>query len=161
MHTKWSGRRLVRFGLASLCVVVILFLVSRGKKTHAQTHIPVHMTTDWSNRHMVYSAPSSMAQAWRLQAEPRYLHQLTRRNAPAMQPQAATAATVMSENASVDTENREQSDSISAASKNDDDGGGDDDDQEHKHKPASARNHGDWGMSMLPGGLVGAAQFPA
>jgi hypothetical protein len=89
MHTKWSGRRLVRFGLASLCVVVILFLVSRGKKTHAQTHIPVHMTTDWSNRHMVYSAPSSMAQAWRLQAEPRYLHQLTRRTAPAMQAEGA------------------------------------------------------------------------
>jgi len=89
MDTKWSGRRLVRFGLASLCVVVILFLVSRGKKTHAQTHTPVHMTTDWSNRHMVYSAPSSMAQAWRLQAEPRYLHQLTRRSAPAMQAEGA------------------------------------------------------------------------
>jgi len=163
MNVKRARWWLVRFALASVCcaLAAVLFVVPWGKKTHAQSHTPVHMTTDWSNRHMVYSAPSSMAQAWRLQAEPRYLHQLTRRSAPAMQPQAATAATVMSENATVDAENREQGDSISAASKNDDDGGGDDDDQEHRHKPASVRNHGDWGMSMLSGGLVGTAQFPA
>jgi hypothetical protein len=43
------------------------------------------MTTDWSNRHMIYSAPSSMAQAWRLEAETRYVHQWTRRNAAALQ----------------------------------------------------------------------------
>ena len=86
MTTKRTGKWLVRFALASVCALaVVLFLVSWSKKTHAQTHIPVHMTTDWSNRHMVYSAPSSMAQAWRLQAEPRYLHQLIRRSAPAMQ----------------------------------------------------------------------------
>jgi hypothetical protein len=47
------------------------------------------MTTDWSNRHMVYSTPSSMAQAWRFQAERRYLDQRMRRNAPAMQVQGA------------------------------------------------------------------------
>ncbi len=33
---------------------------------------------------MVFSAPSSMAQAWRLQAEPRYHRQWTRRNAAAL-----------------------------------------------------------------------------
>ena len=38
---------------------------------------------------MVYSAPSSMAQAWRLQSEPRYLHQWTRRNAMSSQAQNA------------------------------------------------------------------------
>ncbi len=90
MSGKRNDRLLVRFGLASVCALAVVFiLMARGKKTHAQTHIPVHMTTDWSNRHMVYSAPSSMAQAWRLQAEPRYLHQLTRRNAPAIRVQAA------------------------------------------------------------------------
>jgi hypothetical protein len=47
------------------------------------------MTTDWSNRHMVYSAPSSVADAWRLQAEPRYLHQWTRRNLKPAQAQSA------------------------------------------------------------------------
>jgi hypothetical protein len=70
------------------------FLLSRGTtKTQAQDggqgHTPVHMTTDWSNRHMVYSAPSSMAEAWRLQAEPRYLHQWTRRNLAPPQAQSA------------------------------------------------------------------------
>jgi hypothetical protein len=90
MNAKRARWWVVRFALASVCTLaVVLFLVSWGKKAHAQAHIPFHMTTDWSNRHMVYSAPSSMAQAWRLQAEPRYLHQLTRRSAPAMQPQAA------------------------------------------------------------------------
>jgi hypothetical protein len=38
---------------------------------------------------MVYSAPSSMAEAWRLQAEPRYLHQWTRRNLAPPQAQSA------------------------------------------------------------------------
>jgi hypothetical protein len=90
MIKRSADRRLVRLGLISVCALgAALFLMSRSRKTHAQTHVPVHMTTDWSNRHMVYSAPSSMTQAWRLQAEPRYLHQLARRAAPAMQPQDA------------------------------------------------------------------------
>jgi hypothetical protein len=162
MKVKQARWWLVRFALASICALaVVLFLVSWGKKTHAQAHIPVHMTTDWSNRHMIYSAPSSMAQAWRLQAEPRYLHQLTRRNAPAMQ-QRATTTDVVSENAAGDVEDREGGDSINAPSKpNEDDGSGDDDEHEHRHKPTSVRNHGDWGMSLLANGLIGIGQFPA
>jgi hypothetical protein len=90
MNTKWKRRWLVRWGLISACALAVaMFLLSWGTKTRAQGHTPVHMTTDWSNRHMVYSSPSSMAQAWRLQAEPRYLHQLTRRNAVSSQAQAA------------------------------------------------------------------------
>jgi hypothetical protein len=68
---------------------MVLFLLSWGKKTQAQSHTPVHMTTDWSNRHMVYSTPSSMAQAWRLQSEPRYIHQWLRRNAMSSQAEKA------------------------------------------------------------------------
>ncbi|MGC1617815.1 MAG: hypothetical protein WA765_04945 [Candidatus Acidiferrum sp.] len=41
------------------------------------------MTRDWSDGHMVYSAPSSMAHAWKLQAEPRYMLQWRRRTAAA------------------------------------------------------------------------------
>ena len=90
MKTKWNRRWLFRLGSASVCALVVcVFLLTWSRKTHAENHTPVHLTTDWSNRHMVYSAPSSMAQAWRLQAEPRYRHQLTRRNAPAMQSQSA------------------------------------------------------------------------
>jgi len=86
-----NGNRLVRLGLAAagtLTVVAVLVFWSM-RTTHAQDngtrHTPVHMTTDWSTGHVVYSAPSSMVQAWRLQAEPRYLHQWMRRNAAASQ----------------------------------------------------------------------------
>jgi hypothetical protein len=88
MNTKWNRKWLIRLGLASACTLVVaLLVVSWNKKTRAQDHTPVHMTTDWSNRHMVYSAPSSQGQGLRLQAEPRYLQQLTRRSAPVTQMQ--------------------------------------------------------------------------
>jgi len=90
MKTKWNRKWAVRWGLISGCpLAVAVFLLPWGKKTHAQGRTPVHMTTDWSNRHMMYSAPSSMGQALRLQAEPRYLHQWTRRNVAPSQAQAA------------------------------------------------------------------------
>jgi hypothetical protein len=90
MNAKRNGRWMVRLGLVSACTLAVaLFLLSRGNKTHAQGHTPVHMTTDWSNRHMVYSSPSSMAQGWKLQTEPRYLHQWTRRNVLTTQAQGA------------------------------------------------------------------------
>jgi hypothetical protein len=87
-------QRLVRLGMASTCILAVaLLLLFWGTKTQAQQgaqgHTPVHMTTDWSNRYMVYSAPSSIMQAWRLQAEPRYLHQWARRNLGASQAQSA------------------------------------------------------------------------
>lgn len=94
MNMKWDGRRLVRLGLVLACTLaLVVFLLSWRVKTHAQndaqSRSPVPMTSDWSNRHMVYSAPSSMPQAWRLQAESRYLHQWTRRNAAALRAQGA------------------------------------------------------------------------
>jgi hypothetical protein len=90
MNAKRNRRWLIRLGLASACTLAVaLFLLTWGKRAHAQGHTPVHMTTDWSNRHMVYSAPSSFEQAWRLQAEPRYLNQWTRRNAASSQAQGA------------------------------------------------------------------------
>jgi hypothetical protein len=92
MNTKRKFGWPVLVALAVACTLtVILLMTSWGKKTQAQdkaqVHVPVHMTTDWSNRHMVYSTPSSLPQAWRLQMEPRYLQQWTRRNAPATQAQ--------------------------------------------------------------------------
>jgi len=80
---------MVKLGLVSVCTLAVaLFLLSGGKKTHARGHTPICMTMDWSNRQMLYSAPSSMGQALRLQAEPRYLRQWTRRNAVSSQAQA-------------------------------------------------------------------------
>jgi hypothetical protein len=81
---KRNGGWLVRSVLV-LTGTLALASILVSQRTKAQGHVPVHMTSDWSNRHMVYSAPSSVAQAWRLQAEPRYLHQWTRRNVAALQ----------------------------------------------------------------------------
>jgi hypothetical protein len=80
VNPKRNGRWMVRLALVSVCALAVaLLLLPWGNKTNAQGHAPVHMTTDWSNRHMVYSSTSSIAQALRLQAEPRYFHQWTRR----------------------------------------------------------------------------------
>jgi len=94
MITKRNNFWLVKFGLPAACTLaVVLFLLSWSMRTHAQNnseeHTPVHVTTDWSTRHMVYSAPSSQAQARRLQAEPRYVQQWRRQNAAV--PQAHSA----------------------------------------------------------------------
>ncbi len=90
MKPKWNRKWVFRMGLISGCTLAVaVFLLLWGTKTHAQGHTPVHMTTDWSNRHMVYSAPSSLGQALKLQAEPRYLHQWTRRNVAPSQAQSA------------------------------------------------------------------------
>ena len=159
MITKPTGKWLARFALASVCALaVVLFLLSWGRKTHAQTHIPVQMTTDWSNRHMVYSAPSSIVHAWRLQAEPRYLHQLTRRSAPAMQTESALLMSDQAQVEAVDPERHEEELVRAASEENDDD----EHEHEHENAPtASVHGAGDWGMSLLAGGSVGIGQFPA
>ncbi len=86
MNTNHVRRWMAKFGLAPACALAaVLFLLIWSMRTHAQNntrdHTPVPVTSDWSNRHMVYSAPASAAQAQRLQAEPRYLNQLKQRNA--------------------------------------------------------------------------------
>jgi hypothetical protein len=84
MKMKLKNAQRIRLAqvLLGITILVALVVVRRTRaQGNAEGHAPVHMTTDWSNRHMIYSAPSSMAQAWRLQAEPRYVHQWTRRNA--------------------------------------------------------------------------------
>ena len=91
MKTQWNRKQWIRFGLVSVCTLAVaLLLLSWGKKTRAAgAHTPVHMTSDWSNRHMVYSAPSSIVQALKLQAEPRYMHQWMQRNVKPSQAQSA------------------------------------------------------------------------
>jgi hypothetical protein len=76
---KPNTSRLLRLVLV-FASTLALAMVLVSEKTRAQDHVPVHMTTDWSNRHMVYTAPSTFEEAWRLRAEPRYLEQFVRRN---------------------------------------------------------------------------------
>jgi hypothetical protein len=69
------GRLLATVGILALGVVL---------GAHAMNGVRpkrVSVPHDWSHSHVVFSQPSSLAQARRLQAEPRYLHQMLRRNA--------------------------------------------------------------------------------
>jgi 5-methylcytosine-specific restriction endonuclease McrA len=88
MNPEWKVGKAVRLGLILFVALAgILLLASWRKETHAQNQAPNHvrvpMVTDWSHHHMVYSRPASIADALRLQNEPRYVQQVMRRNAAA------------------------------------------------------------------------------
>jgi hypothetical protein len=63
--------------LLGAALVISLVLVHG---TSAQNG-PVHMVTDWSHRHLVFSAPKNLVHAFQLSSNPRYVQQWTRRNA--------------------------------------------------------------------------------
>jgi hypothetical protein len=62
MYTERKSRQLIRLAaLSTLILATALVLLCWKTKAYAQNgaqeRSPVHMTTDWSNRHMVYSPP--------------------------------------------------------------------------------------------------------
>src|SRR5579862_1343978 len=59
-------------------VFAIALIVVRG--TNAGNN-PVHLSTDWSHRHVVFSSPHNLGQHVHLLSNPRYVQQLVRRNA--------------------------------------------------------------------------------
>jgi hypothetical protein len=59
-------------------VIVIALVVTRGTRAGNE---PIHLTSDWSNRHLVFSAPQNLGQHVYLLSNPRYVQQLVRRNA--------------------------------------------------------------------------------
>ena len=59
-------------------VIVIALVVIRGAKAGDE---PVHLVTDWSHRHMVYSEPTSLMKRFQLSSDHRYVQQWLRRNA--------------------------------------------------------------------------------
>jgi hypothetical protein len=63
--------------LLGAALVIALVLVHG---TSAQNG-PVHMVTDWSHRHLVFSAPKNLVHAFQLSSNPRYVQQWMRRNA--------------------------------------------------------------------------------
>jgi hypothetical protein len=75
MKLLTRGRLVAVVGIMALGVV----LVARG--TNNEHPARVSVPYDWSHRHVVFSQPASLAQARRLQQEPRYWHQMLRRNA--------------------------------------------------------------------------------
>lgn len=64
----------ILLGAAFLLVLVVV----RG--THAGNE-SIHVATDWSHRHVVFSAPQNLGQHVLLLSDPRYVQQLVRRNA--------------------------------------------------------------------------------
>src|ERR1700676_2814630 len=69
------GRLLVTVGILALGVVL---------GAHAMNEVRprrVSVPYDWSHSHVVFSQPATLSQARRLQEEPRYWHQMLRRNA--------------------------------------------------------------------------------
>ncbi len=60
--------------------ILIAFFVF-ARVVHAGNKQPVHLATDWSHRHLIFSPPKNLAQQLRLSSNPRYVQQWVRRNA--------------------------------------------------------------------------------
>jgi hypothetical protein len=73
-----SKRRIGLTYLIFMAVIVISFAAVRGTKAAEE---PVHLVTDWSHRHVLFSAPHSLMDQFRLSRNPRYIQQIIRGNA--------------------------------------------------------------------------------
>jgi hypothetical protein len=62
---------------------ITLFVASFVRQTTGSPRPRVSLPTDWSHRHIVFSRPASLPQAWALQREPRYWQQVMRRSVAA------------------------------------------------------------------------------
>ncbi len=120
-----------------------LATVSASRRPGPPGQGPVHLPTDWSHRHLVFSVPHSIEQAVRFQNEPRYWHQWFRHH-----PRTAEGA-----NPEVTGRERDSRES-------------DDRDRSRHNPPASTTSlHPDWGETQnvaagVPG-TVGLGMFPA
>ena len=72
-NSSWQARvAQILLGVA----IVIALVVVRGTKAADD---PAHLTTDWSDRHVVFSSPHNLGEHVRLLSNPRYAKQLVRR----------------------------------------------------------------------------------
>src|SRR3981081_3971788 len=75
LNRSWQIR-LAQISLGA--ALVIALVVVRG--TSAQND-PVHMTTDWSHQHLIFSTPKTLIDQFQASSNPRYVQQWVRRNA--------------------------------------------------------------------------------
>jgi hypothetical protein len=69
------------YSLAPVIAFLAIFVLF-VHRAHAQgPNAPVHLATDWSHRHLVFSTPSSLLEGFRWSGSPRYVQQWVRRNA--------------------------------------------------------------------------------
>ena len=77
MESNNSWRiRLAQIFLGAVIVIALVWV----HRTNAGNE-PVHLVTDWSHRHVIFSAPHNLGQHVHLLSNPRYVQQLVRRNA--------------------------------------------------------------------------------
>ena len=79
----------VMTGLISALTLAMAWVVLSA---HGQGHVRMSLPQDWSHRHLVFTPPSSIEQAWKLQQEPRFWHQVLSRIASARQQDEDDAA---------------------------------------------------------------------
>jgi hypothetical protein len=122
-------------GLSILAVLTLssalLGQMSQGQ-TSEDSQAVVHLPTDWSHHHLLFSNPATAEQLKRVQQDPRYWQQLFRRS-QATPPEAELDGAFTSE--------VQHGSKTSHASKN------------HKLKR-------DWSVNMGTGATVGAGQYP-
>jgi hypothetical protein len=76
LNNLWRSR----LAQISIGVAILIALVVVVRGTSAQNG-PVHMATDWSHRHLIFSQPHSLMDGFKLSGNPRYVQQWIRRNA--------------------------------------------------------------------------------
>ena len=77
---KSLSKRLTGVLLSAIGVFAVVLALSSGIKIHAENHSKkTPLGTDWSHRHLIYSALRNTANADKVEREPRYQQQLLRR----------------------------------------------------------------------------------
>ena len=124
-----SGQRLAIVLIAMASALILTHSV----RAEAPAKIVIHLTTDWSHRHAIYSRPTSFPQAWSLQGEQRYRQQWLRQHAAELR------------RAHLNRLERED---------DPDDGG-------PVGGPTAQGLHRDWSVSIGAGGFMAAGHYPA
>lgn len=120
---------------AALVLVLLLFQPQIGV-LHAQGHVRIALASDISHRHMVYSAPRTLQQSFRMMRESRYIQQYFRRNVAMAGIAPAVEDKIKEYGWELHNPRRVEGDEESAI-------------------------HRDWSENLGSGASVGANQFPA
>jgi hypothetical protein len=81
---NFAASRTIRV-MTGLISALTFAMVWVALSAHGQGHVRMSLPQDWSHHHLVFTPASSIEQAWRLQQEPRFWHQVLSRNASARQ----------------------------------------------------------------------------
>ncbi len=149
---KRNGEGHYRLALAVVAMVVFVPLVQWVRAQGGKT--PVHLTTDWSNRHMIFSQPSNLLQALALSNDARFGHQWLRQNPGILLPkgQGPVSDSLATPVGNPSLEEILQNRGVKGP-------GGPGGPLGPKTTPEPLR--ADWGVSLLAGGTNGAEMFPA